>query len=144
MRALLLAPLLCLLGACSLAGFNRPVEVPPPALVRTPSGLGVETLRAGEGRPAAAGDRVRVHYVGRLVGGGPFDSSRDRGVPLEFELGAGEVMPGWDEGMLGMRPGELRRLHVPARLGYGEAGLGEVIPPRTDLLLEVELLDFVQ
>lgn len=135
------------LGACagcaSIPGFGfleREVEVPPPPVERTPSGVLVEDLRAGEGPPAALGDRLRVHYDGRLLDGGVFDSTRDRGVPVEFELGAGQVVPGWDEGMAGMRTGGLRRLTIPPELAYGDEGRGGVIPPGATLVVDVELL----
>src|SRR5690606_24868129 len=102
----------------------------------------------GEGDPAAAGDEVSVHYTGWLYDenasdrrGARFDSSRDRGQPFVFRLGAGRVIRGWDEGVAGMRPGGRRELYIPAWLGYGERGAGKVIPPGASLVFEVELLD---
>ena len=102
----------------------------------------------GEGTPAAAGDEVSVHYTGWLYDenaadrrGAQFDSSRERGQPFVFPLGTGRVIRGWDEGVVGMRPGGRRELYVPAYLGYGEAGAGKVIPPGASLVFEVELLD---
>jgi len=102
----------------------------------------------GEGDPAAAGDEVSVHYTGWLYDenasdrrGARFDSSRDRGQPFVFRLGAGRVIRGWDEGVVGMRPGGRRELYIPAWLGYGERGAGKVIPPGASLVFEVELLD---
>ncbi len=102
----------------------------------------------GEGTPAAAGDEVAVHYTGWLYDqsapdrrGAQFDSSRDRGQPFVFRLGAGRVIRGWDEGVAGMRRGGTRELHVPAWLGYGADGAGAVIPPGASLVFEVELLD---
>lgn len=102
----------------------------------------------GEGRPAAAGDEVSVHYTGWLYDenaadkrGAKFDSSRDRGQPFVFRLGAGRVIRGWDEGVAGMRAGGTRELHVPAWLGYGAAGAGRAIPPGASLVFEVELLE---
>jgi FKBP-type peptidyl-prolyl cis-trans isomerase FkpA len=102
----------------------------------------------GEGDPAVAGDEVSVHYTGWLYDqdapdrrGAKFDSSRDRGQPFVFRLGAGRVIRGWDEGVAGMRRGGTRELHIPAWLGYGTDGAGRVIPPGASLVFEVELLD---
>jgi FKBP-type peptidyl-prolyl cis-trans isomerase FkpA len=105
-------------------------------------------VSVGEGRPATTGDTVRVHYTGWLYDqnapgrrGTKFDSSRDRGQPFSFELGAGRVIRGWDEGVAGMRVGGKRELHIPAFLGYGAAGAGRAIPPGASLVFEVELLE---
>ena len=106
----------------------------------TPSGLIIETLAAGSGATAKAGDKVSVHYTGWLTNGTKFDSSRDRNEPFNFNLGAGQVIPGWDEGVAGMQPGGKRRLTVPAHLAYGPRGAGGVIPPDAVLIFEVELL----
>jgi FKBP-type peptidyl-prolyl cis-trans isomerase len=84
---------------------------------------------------------VEVHNVGRLTDGSQFDSSRDRGTPFEFELGAGMVIAGWEEGVEGMRVGGLRKLIIPPDLGYGANGRPPVIPPDSILEFEVELLD---
>jgi len=99
-----------------------------------------EDLEQGTGAEAVAGKRVTVHYVGTLTDGSKFDSSRDRGKGFSFTLGAGEVIRGWDEGVLGMKIGGLRRLTIPPELGYGERGFPPVIPPRSTLVFEVELL----
>jgi FKBP-type peptidyl-prolyl cis-trans isomerase FkpA len=110
----------------------------------TPSGLQYEDVVAGDGASAAAGQDVRVHYTGWLyqdgVAGRKFDSSKDRGQPFEFSLGAGMVIRGWDEGVAGMQVGGTRRLVIPPELGYGARGAGGVIPPNATLLFEVELL----
>lgn len=106
----------------------------------TPSGLMIETLATGTGAPAAPGDTVSVHYTGWLTNGTKFDSSRDRNEPFNFKLGAGQVIPGWDEGVAGMQPGGKRRLTVPAQLAYGSRGAGGVIPPNAVLVFEVEYL----
>ena len=105
-------------------------------------------VAAGDGTPAAPGDHVSVHYTGWLYDqsapdrrGVEFDSSRDRGQPFVFELGAGRVIRGWDEGVAGMRRGGKRELHIPAWLGYGARGAGQAIPPNASLVFEVELLD---
>ncbi|MHC9084269.1 FKBP-type peptidyl-prolyl cis-trans isomerase [Luteimonas sp. RIT-PG2_3] len=102
----------------------------------------------GQGDPAVAGDEVSVHYTGWLYDenaadkrGAKFDSSRDRGQPFAFPLGAGRVIRGWDEGVAGMQRGGTRELHIPAWLGYGAEGAGRTIPPGASLVFEVELLD---
>lgn len=104
------------------------------------SGLKIETLREGKGEGAKAGDKVTVHYTGTLTDGKKFDSSVDRGQPFSFQLGAGQVIPGWDQGLLGMKVGEKRRLTIPPELGYGAEGAGGVIPPNATLIFEVEML----
>lgn len=108
--------------------------------ITTASGLIIEELTVGEGAEAGQGQTVRVHYTGWLTDGSKFDSSRDRNDPFEFPLGRGYVIPGWDEGVAGMRVGGRRKLTIPAHLGYGEYGAGGVIPPNATLVFEVELL----
>jgi FKBP-type peptidyl-prolyl cis-trans isomerase FkpA len=108
-----------------------------------PSSLVKEDLVVGTGATAHAGDDVVVHYVGRLDNGQQFDSSRARRDPLDFALGAGDVIKGLDEGIPGMKVGGKRKLHIPARLAYGEHGLAGVIPPGAALLFEVELLEIL-
>ena len=109
-----------------------------------PSGLQYIDTVAGDGAEAKAGQNVRVHYTGWLhndgVKGAKFDSSKDRGDPFEFGLGAGQVIRGWDEGVQGMKVGGTRVLVIPAALGYGARGAGGVIPPNATLMFEVELL----
>jgi FKBP-type peptidyl-prolyl cis-trans isomerase FkpA len=100
----------------------------------------METMRAGTGAEAKTGDRVTVHYVGSLTSGKKFDSSRDRGQGFKFTLGRGEVIQGWDNGVAGMRVGELRKLTIPSQMGYGARGFPPVIPPDATLVFEVELL----
>jgi FKBP-type peptidyl-prolyl cis-trans isomerase len=104
------------------------------------SDLKSETLRPGQGAEAKTCDRVTVHYVGTLTDGTKFDSSRDRGQGFKFTLGRGEVIQGWDQGVAGMRIGELRKLTIPPALGYGKRGFPPVIPPDSTLVFEVELL----
>ena len=112
-----------------------------------PSGLQYEDTIDGSGAQAAAGHHVSVHYTGWLHDavaadqrGRKFDSSKDRGQPFAFPLGAGHVIRGWDEGVQGMKVGGTRILVIPAQLGYGARGAGGVIPPNATLLFEVELL----
>jgi FKBP-type peptidyl-prolyl cis-trans isomerase FkpA len=106
----------------------------------TSSGLVYEDLTTGAGAAAQAGDRVSVHYTGWLTDGRKFDSSKDRGEPFDFPLGAGRVIRGWDEGVQGMQVGGVRKLTIPPSLGYGARGAGGVIPPNATLVFEVELL----
>jgi FKBP-type peptidyl-prolyl cis-trans isomerase len=141
MRTLLLA--LALLAACP-----RPAR--PPAADEgwaqvdqhrtTESGLQIADLYVGDGAEAVVGRSVEVHYTGWLrATGARFDSSRDRGVPLELLLGEGRVIRGWEEGLLGMRQGGKRQLVIPPELGYGDRDLG-VIPPGSTLVFDVELV----
>ena len=107
---------------------------------QTASGLRYIDYGGGEGAAAKAGNTVSVHYTGTLEDGQKFDSSRDRGQPFQFPLGAGRVIKGWDEGVAGMRVGDKRRLIIPSDLGYGSRGAGGVIPPDATLIFDVELL----
>jgi FKBP-type peptidyl-prolyl cis-trans isomerase len=102
--------------------------------------LEIDNLRAGTGAEARAGSTVTVHYVGTLTNGTKFDSSRDRGKGFSFKLGAGMVIKGWDQGVAGMKVGEMRKLTIPPDLAYGERGFPPVIPPNSTLVFEVELL----
>jgi FKBP-type peptidyl-prolyl cis-trans isomerase FkpA len=97
-------------------------------------------LIVGTGAEAVTGKRVSVHYVGTLTNGSKFDSSRDRDEPFDFVLGRGQVIKGWDEGVVGMRIGGKRKLVIPSDMGYGKRGFPPVIPPDSTLVFEVELL----
>jgi peptidylprolyl isomerase len=108
-------------------------------VVKTPSGLEYIDVSTGEGTPASAGQTVTVQYTGWLVNGQKFDSSVDRNQPFSFRLGAREVIPGWDEGVVGMTPNGVRKLIVPPALGYGGRAIGP-IPPDSTLIFEVQLL----
>ncbi len=109
--------------------------------ITSPSGLSIEDVTVGEGAVATPGQKVTVHYTGWLTDGAKFDSSKDRDDPFQFALGAGRVIPGWDEGVQGMKVGGTRKLIVPPTLAYGKRGAGRVIPPDATLVFEVELLD---
>ena len=101
----------------------------------------IEIITSGNGQKPLAGDTLNMHYVGTFPDGRPFDSSRDRGSPFQFKLGAGMVIRGWDEGFNGMKVGGKRKLTIPPEMGYGANGAGGVIPPNATLVFEVELLD---
>jgi FKBP-type peptidyl-prolyl cis-trans isomerase len=112
----------------------------PKDLTTTPSGLQYKDLETGTGAEAKARSPVQVHYTGELTDGRKFDSSRDRGDPLDFTLGVGQVIQGWDEGVAGMKVGGRRILVIPPELGYGARGAGGVIPPNATLVFDVELV----
>jgi len=116
-------------------------------MITTASGLQYDDTKPGTGDTAQAGQQVTVHYTGWLYDpakpdgrGAKFDSSKDRGDPFRFHLGAGMVIQGWDEGVQGMQVGGTRLLQIPADLGYGARGAGGVIPPNATLLFEVDLI----
>jgi FKBP-type peptidyl-prolyl cis-trans isomerase len=106
----------------------------------TASGLTYWDIKVGTGATAVAGRPVRVHYTGWLTNGRKFESSVDSGQPFVFNLGAGEVIQGWDEGVAGMKVGGKRQLKIPPALGYGARGAGGVIPPNATLIFDVDLL----
>jgi FKBP-type peptidyl-prolyl cis-trans isomerase len=107
----------------------------------TASGLQYWDIKTGSGAMAVPGKTVKVHYTGWLTSGEKFDSSVDRGEPFSFVLGAGQVIKGWDEGVVGMKVGGKRQLKIPPDLGYGAQGAGNAIPPNATLIFDVELLD---
>ena len=106
----------------------------------TPSGLKYVDEQEGTGASPTAGQTVTVHYTGTLTDGTKFDSSVDRGQPFQFKIGIGQVIKGWDEGVMSMKIGGKRKLIIPPDLGYGANGAGGVIPPNATLLFDVELL----
>lgn len=141
------AAIVALAGALALAGCGR-AEPPLPAVTATVEEMQVEDVVAGTGAEAVAGSRATVHYSGWLYDpaqpgskGTPFDSSRESGRAFTFQVGAGQVIAGWDQGVQGMKVGGQRRLVIPAALAYGERGAGGVIPPGATLVFDVELLE---
>ena len=118
---------------------ERP-DVEPPA-GDIPFELGIDDLTVGDGDEAGAGKKVTVHYVGvSFLTGEQFDASWDRGQPFEFKLGKGQVIPGWDQGVAGMKVGGRRRLTIPSAMAYGARGAGGVIKPHEPLVFVVDLL----
>jgi FKBP-type peptidyl-prolyl cis-trans isomerase len=104
-------------------------------------GLEIKTTKEGTGeRTVKNGDKISVHYTGKLTDGTKFDSSLDRGTPFEFVIGQGMVIQGWEQGLLGMKVGEQRTLTIPSDLGYGSRGAAGVIPPNATLIFDVELV----
>lgn len=111
-----------------------------PGKVADVTELKSEDLTVGTGAEAVVGKTVTVHYTGWLVDGSKFDSSRDSGQPFQFQIGAGKVIAGWEQGIAGMKVGGKRRLTIPSTLGYGENGYPPVIPGNATLVFDVELL----
>src|ERR1700693_2802858 len=111
-----------------------------PEPTTTPSGLKYVDEVVGAGDAPAKGKKVKVHYTGRPTAGKKLDSSVARGKPFEFVIGVGQVIKGWDEGVLTMKVGGKRQLIIPAELGYGARGAGAAIPPNSELHFDVELL----
>ena len=108
---------------------------------KTESGLRYQFIQKGDGKKAEAGKTVSVHYEGSLENGKVFDSSYQRKKPIEFKLGIGQVIEGWDEGIALLKVGDKARFVIPSDLGYGPAGAGGVIPPNATLIFDVELMD---
>ena len=127
-------------GAPESLTFARELDVDLSKMTKQPSGLYTQDLATGTGAEATAGKQVSVHYTGTLVNGKEFDSSRGR-EPIDFQLGVGRVIKGWDEGLKGMKVGGRRKLVIPPELGYGARGAGSDIPPNATLVFDVELMD---
>lgn len=106
----------------------------------TKSGINIEIMTEGKGNSPKQGQMVTVHYTGWLTDSTKFDSSVDRGQPFKFQLGVGQVIQGWDEGVATMKLGGKSKFTIPPDLGYGAQGAGGVIPPNATLIFEVELL----
>ena len=143
--------LFAILGVASACGTTNKSSTPGTTSASSPmkangqptttaSGLKYWDIVVGTGATAVAGNTVKVHYSGFLTSGEKFDSSRDRGEPFSFPLGAGQVIKGWDDGVAGMKVGGQRQLRIPPELGYGVAGAGGAIPPNATLIFDVELL----
>jgi FKBP-type peptidyl-prolyl cis-trans isomerase FkpA len=131
-----------LMGVMTMVAMTTAAQA---AVVTTASGLKYEDHKVGTGAEAVKGKTVAVHYTGWLdekgAKGKQFDSSRGRGMPIEFVLGTGRVIPGWEEGIAGMKVGGTRTLMIPAKLGYGSRGAGDAIPPNANLIFDVELMN---
>jgi len=153
MRTLATAMFGCALSVLvlsSVCGCSKKVDEPPvsdykPAqadpLPPGPEKLETKDETVGTGVEAKTGDTVSVHYTGTLMNGKKFDSSRDKNQPFEFQLGKGNVIKGWDQGVVGMKVGGKRKLTIPSALGYGERGSPPNIPPNAGLKFDVELLE---
>ncbi len=130
------------LCATAFADTSAPTPTKGMKAVVLPDGLEYVDIRKGTGAEAKAYKKVKVHYTGWLADSKKkFDSSVDRHEPFTFELGAGMVIKGWDEGIEGMKVGGRRQLRIPAKLGYGERGMGGAIPPNADLIFDCALVD---
>ena len=132
-----------LLTACSSSQAPRtfPGEPGTAVVEKTASGLEYIDLVPGTGVSPESGKKVTVHYSGYLMDGKKFDSSVDRKEPFSFIIGTGQVIKGWDEGVMSMKVGGKRKLVIPSELGYGMRGAGGVIPPNAQLIFDVELLN---
>jgi FKBP-type peptidyl-prolyl cis-trans isomerase len=109
-----------------------------------PNGLAIEDTAIGSGPAVATGDTVSVHYTGTLADGTKFDSSHDRGEPFTFTVGAGQVIRGWEEGLVGMQVGGERKLTIPPALAYGDRSVGSIIPANATLTFEIELVSIAE
>jgi FKBP-type peptidyl-prolyl cis-trans isomerase len=131
--------------AATPAPTGAPAESGPPPVSGEPTvtadGLQIIEVEAGTGAEAQNGQTVSVDYTGWLADGTKFDSSLDRGQPITFTLGGGQIIPGFDEGVVGMKVGETRRLIIPPDLAYGAQGRSPVIPPNAELTFDVQLVD---
>jgi peptidylprolyl isomerase len=134
-----------LLASPLAAGTAAPATTKGHPMHTTPSGLSYVDTVEGTGPAPKTGSTCVMHYTGWLNDGGKpgrkFDSSVDRGQTFEFQVGVGQVIKGWDEGVISMKKGGKRTLYIPSALGYGSRGAGGVIPPNADLIFDVELID---
>ena len=137
MNRIILIVLLGIIAVTTIYFFNSNQKENMPEEIE---GLKIEILEKGSGGEAENGSVVSVHYTGTFEDGTKFDSSLDRGTPLSFRLGTGQVIQGWDKGVLGMKVGEKRKLTISPELAYGTAGIPGTIPPNSTLIFEVELL----
>lgn len=127
--------------APTVASVSSPVEEQPVGEpIQYDNGLIVQDVVVGNGKTAESGDTLSAHYVGALENGTVFDNSYNRGQPIQFVLGAGQLIKGWELGLVGIKEGGKRRLVIPPELGYGQSGAGGVIPPNATLLFEIELV----
>ena len=140
MRAMLF--LIMVFVCCMIGGCNQQKEsvAMEEKIVETPSGLKYIDVIVGTGPSPEKGQQVTVHYTGTFPDGRKFDSSVDRNSPFSFTIGRGQVIKGWDEGVMSMKVGGKRKLIIPAQLAYGERGASNVIPPNAILHFDVELL----
>ncbi len=139
MKAAVIGVMATLLAAPASAAQDP--KKPEAKTVTTDSGLKYVDVVVGKGASPMKGKQVKVHYTGTLENGNKFDSSVDRKEPFSFVIGVGQVILGWDEGVMTMKVGGKRKLIIPSKLGYGARGAGGVIPPNATLLFDVELLD---
>ena len=144
MKATLIAALICLFSVSALEAEAQTKRRPPrssSAAITTPSGLTYLITKKGTGPQLKAGDTVVLNYTGTLTDGTKFDSSHDRNEPLEFKLGAGRVIKGYDEGLSKLHVGDHAILVIPGKLGYGPQGIPNVIPPNATLIFIIEVID---
>jgi FKBP-type peptidyl-prolyl cis-trans isomerase len=131
-----------MLAGCTKCSQSKQEPGTPPVLKEEEvKELRIVDVKEGTGAVAQTGKTVTVHYTGTLFNGTKFDSSLDRNQPFSFPLGAGQVIPGWELGVAGMKVGGKRKLYIPPNLGYGERGAGGVIPPNAVLVFDIELLN---
>ncbi|BBU61257.1 hypothetical protein MSC49_11920 [Methylosinus sp. C49] len=145
MRALFRFHALPALAALALVAAPLPALAQSSATTTTATGIKITDTKVGTGSGAEPGQMLKMHYTGWVSQNGAkgkkFDSSLDRGQPFEFRLSAGQVIAGWDQGILGMKVGGKRTLVIPPELGYGARGAGGVIPPNATLIFDVELIE---